>query len=125
MTHVPKEVTDRLHRWGEKDEPYTDYEERFTDVCDQDSGYQYFYDPKTGKTYEAQLVLRLDEVDPPAEDVCPSCGETTYADPDTEGGMLCDLCGWSTSGIRRCARCGTGDPKQLVKGDGVCKKCRE
>ena len=40
-------------------------------------------------------------------------------DPDD---AICEVCGWSRSGVRRCIRC--GDIDDLVPDDAVCTKCR-
>ena len=124
---LPKEVAERLHRWGNRDALFTDVEDAFLNAYDQDGfvfGEQFFYDPETRKTYRTQLTLEIDLSDPPDEDTCARCGEGLADATDIPDDVICDVCGWSRSGVRRCIRCGTRDPEQLVPDDAVCKRCR-
>jgi hypothetical protein len=126
-TTLPKEVAERLHRWGDKDDLYEAFVEAFANAYDQDGfefGERYFYDPETRKAYRTQLTLEIDEVEPPDEDTCPECGEGLADATDIPDDVICDVCGWSRSVVQRCIRCGTRDPEQVVPGDGVCKRCR-
>ncbi len=124
-TTVPKDVADRLHRWGDRDDLYSDFVDRFLAAYDQDGftwGEQFFCDPETRKTYRTQLTLEIDEVEPPDDDSCPECGEGLADATDIPDDVVCESCGWSRSGIRRCIRC--GGREDLVPGDAVCSKCR-
>jgi hypothetical protein len=124
---LPKEVADRLHRWGGRDDLFSDFEDAFLNVYDQDGfafGERYFYDPETRKTYQSWLKLEIDEVEPPDDDSCPECGEGLADATDIPDDAICDACGWSRSGVRRCIRCGTRDPERLQPDDAVCKRCR-
>jgi hypothetical protein len=124
-TTLPKEVADRLHRWGDRDDLYADFVERFLTVYDQDGfefGERDFYDPETGKTYRTQLTLEIDEVEPPDDDTCPECGGDLADATDIPNDAICEACGWSRSGVRRCIRC--GGREHLVPDDAVCAKCR-
>ncbi len=122
---LPREVADRLHRWGDKDDLYSDFVDRFLTAYDQDGftwGERYFYDPETRMTYRTQLTLEIDEVEPPDEDACPECGEGLADATDMPDDAVCESCGWSRSGVRRCIRC--GGRENLVPGDAVCPRCR-
>ena len=124
-TTVTKEMADRLHRWGDKDDLYSDFVDRFLTAYDQDGfefGERFFYDPETRKTYRTQLTLEIDEVDPPDEDTCPECGAELADATDIPDDAICDFCGWSRSGVRRCIRC--GGRGGLMPNDAVCKRCR-
>lgn len=139
-TPVSKEMLDRLHRWGDRDETYRSYENSFLDVYDQKDeffGERFFYDPETRKMYRTwlkleieavdrtRLKLEIEAVDPDEgadEETCPCCGEDLADATDIPDDVICDVCGWSRSGIRRCIRCGTRD--KLVPDDAVCPKCR-
>jgi len=122
---LPKEVAERLHRWGDRDSLYADFEDRFLNAYDQDGftfGECFFYDPETGKAYQSWLKLEIEETEPPDEDTCPSCGHDLADATDIPDDAICDVCGWSRSGVRRCIRCGARDG--LVPDDAVCAKCR-
>jgi hypothetical protein len=122
---LPKDVADRLHRWGDRDELYTDFVDRFLTAYDQDGftwGERYFYDPETGKTYQTWLALEIEEVDPLDEGICPLCGGELADATDIPEDVICDVCGWSRSGVPRCVRC--GGREDLVPGDAVCTRCR-
>jgi hypothetical protein len=122
---LPKEVADRLHKWGDKDDLYSAFEEAFLNAYDQDGftwGERYFYDSETGKAYQTWLALEIEEVDPPDEDTCPLCGGELADATDIPDDAICDVCGWSRSGVRRCVRC--GGREDLVPGDAVCARCR-
>lgn len=124
-TIIPKEVADRLHRWGDKDDLYADFVDRFLTAYDQDGftwGERYFYDPETRKTYRTWLSLEIEEVEQPDDDSCPECGEGLADATDIPDDAICESCGRSRSGIRRCIRCGARD--DLVPGDAVCANCR-
>jgi len=123
--NLPREVAERLHRWGDRDDLFGSFEEAFLNAYEQDGcafGERYFHDPETRKTYRTQLVLEIDESDPPEEDTCPECGEGLADATDIPDDAICEVCGWSRSGIRRCIRCGGRD--DLVLADAVCSKCR-
>ncbi|MDI7269397.1 MAG: hypothetical protein QME96_15525 [Myxococcota bacterium] len=122
---IPKEVAERLHRWGDKDDLFTDFEEVFLTAYEQDSltfGECLFYDPETGKAYRTQLVLEIDESDPPDEDTCPLCDYGLADATDIPDDAICEVCGGSRSGVRRCIRCGATD--DLPTDDAVCRRCR-
>ena len=122
---IPKEVADRLHRWGDKDDLLSSFEDAFLNAYDQDGfafGERYFYDPETGKTYRTQVTLEIEESEPPDEDTCPECGHELADATDIPDDAICDACGWSRSGVRRCIRCGSRE--DLVPDDAVCRKCR-
>jgi hypothetical protein len=124
-TPLPKDVAERLHRWGDKDNLYDAFVDSFLNAYDQDGfafGERFFYNPETGKTYRTQLTLEIEDSDPPDEDTCPRCGEPTADATDIPDDVICDVCGWSRSGVRRCVRCGSRE--DLVPDDAVCTKCR-
>jgi len=127
-TSVSKEMLDRLHRWGDRDETYRSYEDSFLDSYDQKDeffGERFFYDPEARKMYHTWLKLEIEAVDPDKgadAEICPCCGEELADATDIPDDVICDVCGWSRSGIRRCIRCGTRDG--LVPDDAVCPKCR-
>jgi hypothetical protein len=124
-TSLPNEVAARLHRWGDKDDLYADFVDRFLTAYDQDGftfGERFFFDPETGKTYQTWLKLEIEETEPPDEDTCPRCGGELTDATDMPDDAVCDACGWSRSGVRRCIRCGGRD--NLVPDDAVCSKCR-
>lgn len=124
-TTVTEEVAERLHRWGDRDDLYSDFVDRFLTAYDQDGftwGEQYFHDPKTQRTYQTWLKLEIEEVEPPDDDSCPECGEELVDATDIPDDIICDACDWSRSGIRRCIRCGSRE--DLMPGDAVCAKCR-
>ncbi|MBI5486481.1 MAG: hypothetical protein HY905_04035 [Deltaproteobacteria bacterium] len=121
---LPKEVAERLHRWGDRDDLYGAFEDAFANAYDQDEfefGERDFYDPETGKSYRTQLALDIDESEPPDEDTCPECGGELADATDIPDDAICDACGWSRSGVRRCIRCGGHDG--LVSGNAVCATC--
>lgn len=126
---LPKPVADRLHRWGDKDCTYGDFVDRFQvtyyDTDGIEFGERYFYDPETRKTYQTRLKLKIEQSEPPNEDTCPECGEGLADAMDIPDDVICDACGWSRSGVRRCIRCGTKDGTKLVEGDSVCMECRK
>ncbi|MBN1772539.1 MAG: hypothetical protein JXB32_14815 [Deltaproteobacteria bacterium] len=98
---IPKEVADRLHRWGDRDDLYSDFVDRFLTAYDQDGfawGERDFYDPETRKTYRTQLKLEIDEVDPPDDDSCPECGEGLVDALDSPDELVCDVCGFRRRG---------------------------
>jgi hypothetical protein len=68
------------------------------------------------------LKLEIEESEPPDEDTCPRCGEGLADATDIPDDVICDLCGWSRSGVRRCVRCGGRD--ELEPDNAVCLKCR-
>ena len=74
---LPKDVAERLHRWGDKDDLYGAFEAAFSNAYDQD-GFEFgggdFFEPETGRSYRTQLTLEIDEVEPPDEDTCPGAG---------------------------------------------------
>jgi hypothetical protein len=122
---IPKETLERLHRWGDKEDLFSTFEEAFLNAYDQDGfayGERFFYDPETGKTYRTQLKLEVDESEPPDEDTCPECGGDLADATDIPDDVICDTCGWSRSGVHRCVRCGSRE--DLVPGDAVCARCR-
>jgi hypothetical protein len=122
---LPKEVAERLHHWGDKDAPFSDFEDAFLCAHDLDGlgfGERYFYDPETRKAYQAWLKLEIEEVEPPDEDTCPECGGDLADATDIPDDAICEACGWSKSGVRRCIRCGGKDG--LEPDDAVCRRCR-
>jgi rubredoxin len=68
-------------------------------------------------------MLEIEETEPPDEGTCPRCGHDLAEATDIPDDMLCDVCGWSRSGVRRCIRCGGRD--DLVPDEAVCAKCRK
>lgn len=124
---LSKEIADRLHLFGKQDVSYRDVEESFlwrdaAGVFEDEMGLErVFFDPVTGKAY--QTVVRFDVIETEIDqDVCPRCNETLVDATDIPADVICDICGWSRSGIRRCIRCGGRD--DLVPDDAVCRKCR-
>lgn len=122
---LPGEVAGRLHEFGNRDRTFEDFSDDFGRIYSWERDW---LDPETGKVYHTYLRLCVEEVrsDSMPEDKCPECGEPVADDTEDATGKskLCDVCGWSTSGVRKCIRCGTRDPALLVKGDAVCRKCR-
>lgn len=126
---LPKEVAERLHAFGDSDTLFSDVEDAFLQSCDREafsSWERSWYDPETKKVYRTYLKLCVEQSRPDEvpEDECPECGEPTADATDIPDDSICDACGWSKSGVRRCIRCGTKDPERLVEGDAVCSKCR-
>jgi hypothetical protein len=98
---LPKDVAERLHRWGDKDSLYTDVEDAFLNAYDQDGfvfGEQFFYDPETRKAYQTWLQLKIEETEPPDDDTCPECGEGLTDALDVPGDQVCDVCRYRKRG---------------------------
>lgn len=127
-SEITKEVAERLHEHGNRDVLYIDIADQFVDVAETEfSGWERdWYDPDTRKHYCSWLQLQIEVLDEDLvpEDTCPQCGGDLADATDIPDDAICDVCGWSRSGVRRCIRCGTENPKKLEDDDAVCRECR-
>lgn len=119
---LPREVADRLRSWDE-DGLYTDMVDRFyQDLCTgRFSGWEgVWVDPETHRVYRSFITLDIQEVEL-VDDECPIDGEALVS---IEGAPepLCQSCGWTKSGKRRCTVCGV---EVAAAGDTVCESCQE